>query len=404
MPKLCTFENCRKEASYGYSRSNRERCRLHKEDRKLCSQLCACGKSRPVFNNPGETKALYCSACSKDGMVDVKNPKCIECKVKQPAFNNPGETKALYCSACSKDGMVDVKHPKCIECKVKHSLFNNPGETKALYCSACSKDGMVDIKNPKCIECKVKQPVFNSPGETKALYCSACSKDGMVDIKNPKCIECKVKVPNFNNPGETKALYCSACSKDGMVDIKNPKCIECKVKQPVFNSPGETKALYCSACSKDGMVDVKNSRCKGQAGHCPQAGNKKYKGYCTHCFSHMFPKDPLTFQIRCKTKEIAVRDFINTHFEGFHHDRPIRYGCDCAHRRKIDHRKLIGNTMLAIETDEDQHRYYDTEDETKRYDDLFMAYFRQVDIYSIQSRQIHRQEWKVCESDDLNEA
>ena len=210
MPKLCEFENCRKQATYGYSRSNRERCGLHKEDRKLCSRICVCGESKPTFNNPGETKALYCSACSKDGMVDVINQKCIECKVKQPVFNNPGETKALYCSACSKDGMVDIKHPKCVECKVKQ--------------------------------------------------------------------------PNFNNPGETKALYCSACSKDGMVDIRSPKCIECKVKQPVFNNPGETKALYCSACSKDGMVDVNNPKCKGQSGHCPQRGNKKYMGYYTFLF------------------------------------------------------------------------------------------------------------------------
>jgi hypothetical protein len=122
------------------------------------------------------------------------------------------------------------------------------------------------------------------------------------------------------------------------------------------------------------MINVKSQKCKGQAGLCPQQGNKKYKGYCTHCFSHMFPKDPLAFQIRCKTKEIAVRDFINAYFEGFHHDLPIQYGCDCAHRRRIDHRKLIGNTMLAIETDERQHRYYDTKDENNRYNDLFMAY------------------------------
>ena len=40
----------------------------------------------------------------------------------------------------------------------------------------------------------------------------------------------------------------------------------------------------------------------------------------------------------------------------------------------IDHRKLIGNTILAIETDEFGHRGYDQKDEEIRYDDLFMIH------------------------------
>jgi hypothetical protein len=48
--------------------------------------------------------------------------------------------------------------------------------------------------------------------------------------------------------------------------------------------------------------------------------------------------------------------------------------CDCTHRRRIDHRKLIGNTILAIETDENAHADYDAHDEEIRYDDLFMIH------------------------------
>ncbi len=33
-------------------------------------------KISPLFNNKGETKALYCSAHKKEGMVDVKNKTC----------------------------------------------------------------------------------------------------------------------------------------------------------------------------------------------------------------------------------------------------------------------------------------------------------------------------------------
>ena len=104
---------------------------------------------------------------------------------------------------------------------------------------------------------------------------------------------------------------------------------------------------------------------------------KNYKGYCTNCYQHLFPLDPLTFQIRCKTKEIAVRNFINTKFEGFQHDKPLWYNesaCDCTTKRRIDHRTLINGTLLCIETDENQHKSYSKEDEEARYHDLFMAY------------------------------
>ena len=43
-------------------------------------------------------------------------------------------------------------------------------------------------------------------------------------------------------------------------------------------------------------------------------------------------------------------------------------------KRRIDHRKLIGNTILAIETDENQHKGYDKMDEELRYDDLQMVH------------------------------
>ena len=130
------------------------------------------------------------------------------------------------------------------------------------------------------------------------------------------------------------------------------------------------------------MVNVKSKKCIGLINNgitetCPYSsfGNPKYKNYCAACFRRNFPLDTLTFQIRCKTKEIAVRDFINAKFTDFQHDKILETShCDCTIRRRIDHRKLIGNTLLVIETDENQHKSYDKMDEETRYDDLFMAH------------------------------
>ena len=116
----------------------------------------------------------------------------------------------------------------------------------------------------------------------------------------------------------------------------------------------------CPSC-----IDWIDSRC----------GSSDYDGYCATCFKRVFPNDPRSKKIYAHTKEIMVRNHITSHFDGFIHDTPLYTGgCDCTHRRRIDHRKMIGNTILAIETDEFGHRGYDKIDEEIRYDDLYMIH------------------------------
>jgi hypothetical protein len=104
-------------------------------------------------------------------------------------------------------------------------------------------------------------------------------------------------------------------------------------------------------------------------------GSSAYDGYCATCFKVIFPEDERSKVIYRHTKEIMVRNTINEHFEGFVHDTPLYTGhCDCTHRRRIDHRKMIGNTILAIETDEFGHRGYDKTDEEIRYHDVYMIH------------------------------
>jgi hypothetical protein len=106
-----------------------------------------------------------------------------------------------------------------------------------------------------------------------------------------------------------------------------------------------------------------------------RSGCKKYDGYCATCFKNVFPTDPRSTKLRQKGPETIVRNYLNENYTGFIHDHPIYTGnCDCTHRRRIDHRKLIENTMLVTETDERQHKSYDQKDEDIRYDDLMMVY------------------------------
>ena len=173
----------------------------------------------------------------------------------------------------------------------------------------------------------------------------------MVDVNHKKC-KCGKSRPNYNEPGEKTGICCVSCKTETMVDVVSKKC-KCG-KQPIYNEPGEKPGICCVSCKTDTMVNVVNKKCKGEACiNMNTFANPKYKGYCANCFIHLFPNDPLTFQANSKTKELAVRDYINQNFKGFICDRQLETGgCDCTIRRRPDLRMLINETLLCIEIDE----------------------------------------------------
>jgi hypothetical protein len=330
----------------------------------VVSKKCACGK-QPVYNEPGETGGICCASCKTPTMIDVRSRLCA-CG-KYPSYNEPGETGSICCASCKTPTMINVKDRKCA-CGT-HPSYNEPGETGGICCASCKTPTMINVVSRKCACGKCSR--YNEPGEAVGICCASCKTPTMIDVVSKKCA-CG-KQPAYNEPGETGGICCASCKTPTMINVKSRKCA-CG-KHPHYNEPGETGGICCASCKTPTMINVVDKTCKGQDGTCTTLANAKYKNYCAFCFSNMFPTDPLTYQIRSKTKEIATRDFINDHFEGFSHDKPIHTDhCDCSIRRRIDHRKLIGNTMLAIETDENAHKSYDAMDEEIRYDDLYNAF------------------------------
>ena len=146
---------------------------------------------------------------------------------------------------------------------------------------------------------------------------------------------------------------------------------------------GGGKRCTHEGCTKSARGNTGKCFAHGGGKRCPhciawidsQSGCKKYDGYCARCFKRVFPSDPRSKIIRSKAKEIKVRNMINKYFTGFTHDKCLYTGnCKCTHRRRIDHHKMIGSTMLAIETDEFAHRSYDQKDEEIRYNDVMMIF------------------------------
>ncbi len=379
--------------------------------KKVCS---VCKIIQPTFGLDYDKPATHCLKCKTKDMFDVKNKMCVVCKKIRPSFGLDLNKAATHCDKCKTEEMLDIvnKNKYCIICKKVRATYGIE-KGKSTHCVSCKGINMLNVLDNMCIKCNLIRPCFGFENDKIGTYCLSCKLPGMINIKdkNNKCI-CGKHIPSFGLKDDERPSCCSDCKTDDMKTYWKKKCNCGSFKEPRYNYEGE-KPICCGLCKKDGMIDVytknicicgiianfgyendenptccfkckKNGminimseKCKAnQKGIiCPQTANRKYKGYCTRCFAHLFPNDPLTFQINCKTKEIAVRDYINVNFEGFQHDTPLWIGgCDCTHKRRIDHRKLIGNTLLCIETDENQHKNYDKIDEELRYDDLMMIH------------------------------
>jgi hypothetical protein len=178
-------------------------------------------------------------------------------------------------------------------------------------------------------------------------------------MKDKRCLDCK-KQPAYNFEGETKGIYCNDHKLDGMVDVKHKRCLLCK-KRPNFNFENETKGIYCKDHKKDGMIDIKNKRCKND--WCKTRPTNKYDGYCFYCYINMFPDKPVARNY--KTKEQSVVDYIKDNFPNVDWiaDKRVDDGCS---KRRPDLFLHMGNQILIIEVDENQHTDYNCSCENKR--------------------------------------
>lgn len=192
----------------------------------------------------------------------------------------------------------------------------------------------------------------------------------------------KTKYPNglCKKHGGTYFCTYNTCNlpinkhKTHLCDI-HCKCTKCTTKVSIPKQPQHNK---CSVTGCNKSIKYTSGKCATHNKYCPNCitwidarlGNNKYDGYCATCFNFLFPSDPRS---KSKSSQNRVRNFIDQHFPGFVHNANIyTHACQCTNRRRIDHFTLLGNTILAVETDEHQHRGY--HDEEIRYNDLYMHF------------------------------
>ena len=333
---------------------------------KICSQISikkckhtGCGK-QPHYGYDG--KATHCSIHKQPDMEsNIKTCKHPGCRT-HPSFGHDG--KATHCSIHKQPDMESTSKT-CAHsgCGTRPSFGHNG---KATHCSIHKQPDM-ESTSKKCEHpgCGI-QPHYGYDG--KATHCVTHKQPDM-ESTSKKCEHpgCGIQ-PFFGHDG--KATHCSIHKQPDMeYTRKTCEYPGCRT-QPSFGHNG--KPTHCSIHKQPDMEST-NKTCLSE--WCDtRVTTNKYDGYCTHCFKNLKPNDPRMSKIRSKTKEELVREFINEHFEDFVHDKPIEYGgCVCSMRRRVDHRKLVKGTMLAIETDEFQHKSYEAQEEEIRYDDLFIG-------------------------------
>ena len=302
----------------------------------------------------------------KQGMIDIKNKRCNEenCN-KLPIFNFKEQKNPLYCSKHKKNNMIDMIHKSCIEenCKTFPS-FNFKGLKKGLYCSEHKKKDMINILKTPCINSGcMTRPQFNFINQKIPLYCSIHKKNNMINIISKKCLETNCeKTPCFNFKSLKKGLFCEQHKKENMINVKDKKCIEPNcITRANFNIETKKIPIYCSIHKKDNMVNIKSKKCKTP--HCLIQVSNKYEGYCLFCFSNTFPDKPISKNY--KTKELEVVEYITKTFPQYTWitDKKVQDGCS---KRRPDLLLDMGDQVIIIEIDENQHLDYDCSCENKR--------------------------------------
>jgi len=374
--KTCNHDGCYLTASYNFPGLSGVTCSKHKSDGMVNIKSASLKCKDPgctTFASFG-TGGLreYCRAHAPEDAVYVGKRTCEhpEC-TKQPFY---GFTKPpLFCREHKEVGMVDLFTKRCEfeGCEKIQPNFNFSGEKHGIYCFAHKSDGMMNVTIKRCVVdgCSTTAG-FNLPSKT-AEYCSKHKKEGMVFVLPKRTCEHEdcTKTANFNFPGKKPAIFCGQHKITGMTNVMINPCVSdgCTI-QPSYNYEGTKRRLYCAEHRLEGMIQIHVNKCVFETCQNRINDTKKYKGYCFRCYMHLFPDAPITN--RYKTKEMSVRDFLNSSFPDVTVTHDKRVQC---HLFRPDFVIDMGTHTVVIEVDENQHETYDTSCDNKRLMSIFQG-------------------------------
>jgi hypothetical protein len=367
---VCEFKDCTKNAYFNIAAEKNGRfCSTHKEDGminvkdKRCLHEGCC--QRPSFNILGQ-KPMYCGTHKNPEMVNVMTKFCEHagCLVT-PVYNTPDKKTGRFCATHKEPTMINVVNNMCEEEGCNNSPSFGIVGSRPTHCGTHKTAEMMNVKHKKCtVDGCDKLPSYAIPTEKAATHCSIHKTEDMMNVKHKKCEHdgC-VLIASYGILNEKNARFCKNHKLKEMVDVTHKKCEadEC-LRRPIYNFAVETKPKFCSDHKSPGMIDLSNKKCISE--WCVnRSTNKYYEGYCLHCFVHLFPEKPTVRNY--KTKEQSVVEFVKTAFPDttWVCDKRVADGCS---RRRPDMLMDLGYQVIIIEVDENQHMDYDTTYENRR--------------------------------------
>jgi hypothetical protein len=284
--------------------------------------LCIHGKNR-----------YFCLPCGGKNFCEHKITKtrCIDCNGKEMCKH--GKRKVL-CKEC--DGSLLCEHDK-----------------NKYFCSECCNSNYFcehKIRKSRCRECGGKDICKHSKRKSQCIECGG-SEICEHKINKYTCHECKGSQICIH---EKRKYACVDCNGSAICEHNISKywCKECEGS--VYCKHNKIK-YFCKEC--DGRDLCKAPLCE------IRPNNKLYDGYCRNCCLHYRPDIQVCRNY--KTKEKSVTDFVLEQYPDFTwiHDKKIPDGCS---KRRPDLLLDLGEQVIVIEIDENQHDNYDCSCENKR--------------------------------------
>ena len=297
---------------------------IAKTECKKCKYKCSHGKQKSK-----------CKECGGSSICDHGRQKshCKECGGSGICSHGRQKSRCKECggSAICSHGR---QKSRCKECG--GSAFCIHGREKS-HCKECGGSSICEHGRQKshCKECGGSAFCIHGREKSRCKECGGSAICSHGRIKS-QCKECGGS--GICSHGRQKS-HCKECDGSGI-------CIHCRIKS------------RCKEC--DGSQLCKSSFCETRK-------NSKYKGYCTRCYIHLFPNEPIS--INYKTKEYAVLEFIKNNYpeHTWINDKIIDGGCS---KKRPDIFLDLLTYSIIIEIDENQHKTYDN-CELKRINLLF---------------------------------
>ena len=319
------------------------------------SQLCEHGKDKSNCKECGTSLCEHnkhkseCRECKPSSICEhgKRKDRCRDCGGKGICEHKKLKSRCIQCEG-SAICIHKTNKYRCIQCKGTDICEHN---RRKQTCPLCEGSGICEHKKLKynCIDCDGNGICIHKKEKT---ICKECSGSAICEHKNYKRT-CKLCIGNGLCIHLKAKVICKDChgSRICIHGISKYLCRPCKGNQICIHDKYKQRCKKCG-----GGALCKSSWCESRA-------NYKFDKYCHFCYVHLYPDAEISKNYR--TKEKTVADTIIKAFPNFTWiaDKKIQDGCSL---RRPDLLLDLGEQIIIVEVDENQHQSYDCSCENKR--------------------------------------